>query len=123
LGATSDQEGGPEAFGRAFEGLMKRLDRQCEPLLGRRYSGQPAIRQYIGLAFATELEDLIARHGVHEAIAEYVRHVLREGFDVAFDLMDPTDEAVRLKQTEPRSDTPGWPGSGSGSALTGQPDL
>lgn len=38
---------------------------------------------------AGELERLIAEHRVEEPVAEYVRHVVREGFDAAFDAMDP----------------------------------
>ena len=44
-----------------------------------------------GIFIADELERLIAEHGVEEPVAEYVRHVVREGFDAAFDAMDPRD--------------------------------
>jgi hypothetical protein len=44
-----------------------------------------------GISIVDELERLIAEHGVEEPVAEYVRHVVREGFDAAFDAMDPKD--------------------------------
>lgn len=44
-----------------------------------------------GISIVDELERLIAEHGVEEPVAEYVRHVVREGFDAAFDAMDPRD--------------------------------
>lgn len=62
-----------EAFGRAFGDLMQR----CAPA----GAGSGAIGQ--------ELERLIVEHGVDPTVAEYVRHVVREGFDAAFDAMDP----------------------------------
>lgn len=65
-----------EAFGRAFGDLMK-----------RRGPATAGSADPIGL----ELERLIAEHGVEPAVAEYVRHVVREGFDAAFDAMDPRD--------------------------------
>jgi hypothetical protein len=40
-------------------------------------------------ALALELEVHIRDHGVEPTVAEYVRHVVREGFDAAFDSMDP----------------------------------
>jgi hypothetical protein len=43
------------------------------------------------ISVSDELERLIAEHGVEEPVAEYVRHVVREGFDAAFDAMDPRD--------------------------------
>lgn len=55
---------------------MKRRGRAPEPGAG---------------TFAQELERLIAEHRVEEPVAEYVRHVVREGFDAAFDVMDPSD--------------------------------
>ena len=45
-----------------------------------------------GLSISEELERLIVEHRVEEPVAEYVRHVVREGFDAAFDAMDPRDE-------------------------------
>lgn len=98
----NERKGGAEAFGREFGELMKRLDGQCGPLLDPgRGSAHAAIRLDLGRMFASELEDLIARHRVPEPIAEYVRHVVREGFHVAFDLMDPTDEAQMAERPAP----------------------
>ena len=99
--------GRAEAFGQGFAALMKRLNERCAVLAtdpGVR-SG-PAIRREIAAAFEQEVEDLIAAHGVAEPIAEYVRHVVREGFDAAFDLMDTTDGALRARDELSETELP-----------------
>lgn len=63
--------------------------------------GQARIRRDLSMAFEKEMEDLIVEHQVTGVVAEYVRHVVREGFDVAFDLMDPTNEALQARKGQP----------------------
>ena len=93
--AANDPKTSLEAFGRDLGALMRRLELQCGRLPDTQRPVE--IRHYIGSTFVPELEELIARHRPSEAIAEYARHVVREGFHVAFDQMDPTDEALRVR--------------------------
>jgi hypothetical protein len=89
---------------------MRRLNEKHESLLKEKDKGvgQAKIRRDLAIEFEKETEDLIVEHQVTGAVAEYVRHVVREGYDVAFDLMDPTSEALlaRNEQTD-RKETPG----------------
>lgn len=92
--------GEPEAFGRDFGSLMRRLNEDYATrvtedgdTLDRR-----SVRRETGATFQREVEALIARHRMSKEVAEYVRHVVREGFEVAFDAMDPTDEALQVRK-------------------------
>jgi hypothetical protein len=85
-----------EAFGRDFGALMRRLnEKYTTRRAGDACPADAAKRREVAAEFQHELERLIARHGVNDTIAEYVRHVVREGFEADFDSMDPTDESLR----------------------------
>lgn len=85
-----------EAFARDFRSLMGRLD----GVLANRMdadgasSGRELARRATATTFQPELRQLVAQHAVGDALAEYARHVVREGFEVPFDAMDPTREAL-----------------------------
>lgn len=93
-------EGDPtEAFGAEFEALMTRVTGAYESLVKAGGGAQDLaqLRRHVAETFAGEVEDLIARHSVSDAVGEYVRHVVREGFDADFDQMDPTEESLRSR--------------------------
>jgi len=85
------------AFGREFGSLMARLTEAFEALVTaeRGAPGDRSLRRQVAVAFETEAENLIAKHGVVDPVAAYVRHVVREGFEVDFDFMDPTEDPLR----------------------------
>lgn len=75
------QESQPsQAFGREFVVLMSRLSRDRA---GYESAADPE------RGFEAETEELIRRHAVPELVAEYVRHVVRLGFEADFDPLDP----------------------------------
>jgi predicted HD phosphohydrolase len=87
------------AFGRDFGSLMRRLnEKYAARRAGDPHHGDEARRRAVAADFQRELEKLITRHQVSDTIAEYVRHVVREGFEVDFDSMDPTDESRRARE-------------------------
>lgn len=69
-----------EAFGRDFVFLMARLSRER----GAYESAAGAKNE-----LEAEAEDLLRRHAVPSLVAEYVRHVVRLGFEADFDPLDP----------------------------------
>ena len=84
---------GAEAFGRAFALLLRRLTDEVE-LLATSTDDRAwleCIRHEVALRFEQEVEQLIAGHLVAEAVAQYVRHVVREGFEADFDPLDPAE--------------------------------
>jgi hypothetical protein len=88
-----------EAFGRDFGALMRRLnEKYTTRRAGDTRPAGAARRREVAADFQHELERLITRHEVSDTIAEYVRHVVREGFEVDFDSMDPTDESPRARE-------------------------
>jgi len=89
-----------EAFGRDFGSLMRRLEERHAARLseGDGEAARLQVRRETAAAFRDEVEKLIAGYGVTAPVAEYVRHVVREGFEAAFDAMDPTDETLRARQ-------------------------
>ena len=104
----SAQTGPTEAFGREFRALMIRLAEKYGSLAGETddRDGQARLRSDIATEFAREAEELIATHVVADDVAEYVRHVVREGFEVDYDPMDPTDVALDA-QARPSVPAPG----------------
>ena len=89
--------------------MMRRLNEKHASLMNEKGKGvgQAGIRLDLAIAFEKEMEDLIVEHQVTGVVAEYVRHVVREGFDVAFDLMDPTSEALLARKGQPvRKESP-----------------
>lgn len=99
-----------EAIGGDFGSLMRRLNEELGARMAQDEArlGLESVRRQTAAAFLREADELIARHRLGETIAEYVRHVVREGFEVAFDSMDPTDEALRAqKKGAPASEFPG----------------
>jgi hypothetical protein len=97
------QTGPTEAFGREFRALMIRLTEKYGSLAGATDDpdGQARLRSDVAAEFAQEAEELIARHVVADDVAEYVRHVVREGFDVDYDPMDPTDVSLDAQARPP----------------------
>jgi len=75
---------GEHAFGREFDDLMRRRRAEVE-------AGSPI--DALSPALAADLEQLIRVHAVAAPLAQYVRHVLRCGFDSEFDAMDPPHDA------------------------------
>jgi len=80
------------AFGAEFRPLMSRIARRFQSRLGGTDPPQDQVLAWreVAALFEPEAEALIAKHRLQGPFAEYVRHVVREGFDVDFDLMDPT---------------------------------
>ena len=80
------------AFGAEFRPLMSRMARRFQS----RVEGTDPPRDQVlawrevAALFEHEAEALISKHRLQDPFAAYVRHVVREGFDVDFDLMDPT---------------------------------
>ena len=72
------------AFGQEFVFLMARLSRER----AGNGSGASAVSE-----FAAETEELIRRHAVPDLVAEYVRHVVRSGFEADFDPLDPVQSS------------------------------
>jgi hypothetical protein len=105
------------AFGEAFASLMTRLTGEFEGLaeMVADRDELARIRGVVALRFEHEAERLIARHRLPEGLAEYVRHVVREGFDVGFDPMDPSEAA--LADHAGQRDETGW--TASAPALPG----
>jgi hypothetical protein len=99
---------GAEAFGKAFALLMRRLTDEVE-LLATSTDDRARlerIRREVALRFEQEAEQLIAGHLVAETVAQYVRHVVREGFEADFDPMDPTELPSRPRGE--RAGATGW---------------
>jgi len=69
------------AFGHAFGLIMERRWASANRI------DEPAP---VDATLDADLERLIGEHDIEPALADYVRHVLRYGFDSAFDSMDPT---------------------------------
>jgi len=92
------------AFGQAFALLMKRLARECESadLPSATQRGPELGRSQVAREVESEAEELIVRHHVPDAVAEYVRHVLRQGFEADFDPLDPT-EAIANRRCDSSS--------------------
>jgi protein tyrosine phosphatase (PTP) superfamily phosphohydrolase (DUF442 family) len=90
--ARSPDPGREADFGAEFRPLLMRIRRA----LGvREDGGGPASGSTLSWRaashpFEQEAEALMAKHRLEEPLATYVRHIVREGFDVDFDLMDPT---------------------------------
>lgn len=84
-------------FGADFRSLMLRLAKEHEAHLDDEEGPErrEVRRASAAAQFEREVENLIRRHSVDDSVAEYVRHVVRVGFEVAFDPMDPS---VRLEQ-------------------------
>jgi len=92
---TTERSSDPEAelaFGEEFRPLMLRMKRAFDVLAdaGDPPSGPARSWRDIASPFAQETEALIAKYRLQGPFATYVRHIVREGFDVDFDLMDPT---------------------------------
>jgi len=88
-----------EAFGRAFAPLMARLTREYESVAARMVlPGElEQVRRTVAGDFQAEAEELIERHQVPGEVAEYVRHVVREGFEADFDPLDPTEVSLQTQ--------------------------
>ena len=71
---------------------MSRLNAQYAAQPGGDSPKSRAARRAIGASFAREAENLLVKHDMAEPVAEYVRHVIRRGFDAEYDFMDPTDK-------------------------------
>jgi hypothetical protein len=69
-----------QAFGRDFVFLMARLNRERGS-----YESAAGARNEL----EAEAEELLRRHAVPSLVAEYVRHVVRLGFEADFDPLDP----------------------------------
>lgn len=82
-------------FGAEFGALMARLATAFEELVVAEAgnSSDRTLRRRVATQFEGEAEQLIAKHEVQEPVAAYVRHVVREGFEVDFDYMDPTERS------------------------------
>ena len=105
---SSSRVPGADAFGEAFAALMTRLTGEYETLARTAADRDELarIRGVVAVRFEHEAERLIARHRLAEGLAEYVRHVVREGFDVDFDPMDPSEVALLGHTGAP--DPAGW---------------
>ncbi len=69
-----------EAFGRDFVFLMARLNQERGA-----YESAAGAKSEL----EAEAEELLRRHAVPSLVAEYVRHVVRLGFEADFDPLDP----------------------------------
>lgn len=97
-----------DAFGREFGSLMARLTGSFDSLVDAVEDPveRERLRRRVATEFENEAEALMARHLVTGRVADYVRHVVREGFESDFDPMDPC-EAAREARAHPCGPT-GW---------------
>lgn len=91
------------AFGEAFVSLMSRLNEEYTSLTRATVDKTELerIRWQVAVRFAQEAEELLARHPMPASVAEYVRHVVREGFEADFDPMDPSEGTSRPGASPP----------------------
>lgn len=89
------EPGGSEAFGEEFRTLMHRIAAEYEALAGKQGDAErhARLRREVADAFELETERLLSKHLVEIPVAQYVRHVVRKGFDSAYDPMDPASES------------------------------
>jgi hypothetical protein len=79
------------AFGQEFVFLMARLSRER----ASHGSAASAVSE-----FEAQTEELIRRHAVPDLVAEYVRHVVRSGFEADFDPLDPALASITRQNDE-----------------------
>lgn len=97
-----------DAFGREFGSLMARLTASFDSLVAsiEDAAERERLRRRVATEFENEAEALMARHLVTGRVADYVRHVVREGFESDFDPMDPTEAARDARSVA--SGSTGW---------------